>query len=336
MFLENTVNIPLIIIIILVSLSFLVLNLILGILVIINILIIYLVNHRVAKKLFYSMWRRTDKNQFERKCSNESIDYHLDMYNQGLAWRDINKEYRHKVSIVSDGFKLYGEYYDFGNKKTVIIIPGRSETCYYGAYYGEVFKKNGYNYLTFDQRSHGISEGIYNTIGINEHRDIIAWSKYLQEKSNQETIVLYGICSGATCACFTLTSPDCPSFIKGFISDGMYYSFFETFREHIKQRKKPVYPVIWHFFRLFKKYAHVNPYSAAPSKMVQNIRVPMLLINGEDDIFALPKYAKKLYEKAGSSSKTLALIHGARHSHTRYDNKPEFDYQVSNFLHNIK
>ncbi len=322
------------IIVLSVTLGFFTLNLIIGINTAIGIWIMMILTRKVAKKLFFSQWARNDRQRFERACSNPNVDYHLDMYNQGLAWRDENKEFIQKVHIVNEGLNLYGEFYDFGFKKTAIIIPGRSETCYYGAYYGEVFKRNGYNLFTFDPRSHGISDGKYNTLGIKESSDIIAWSKLLHDKYHSEHILLYGICGGATCACFTLTNQSCPPYIDRFISDGMFYSFFETYRQHIKERKKPVYPVIWHFFDYFKKIAKVDPYSAAPYKMIKDIHVPLMIISGEKDVYALPKYAKKLYMLSGSTDKRLAIIKNARHSHVRYDNKIDYDYEVSTFLKN--
>ncbi len=328
-----TSNIPIIILIIVSVASFLVINIILGsIIATLGILIPMLVTRKVAKKLFISQWMRTSYWQYQRQCSNTKIPYHLDMYLQGLSWRDENKKYIKTVHVVNDGLNLYGEYYNFGFKKSVIVIPGRSETCYYGCYYAEVFKKAGYNVLTFDPRGHGISDGKYFTLGIYESKDVIKWAKLLHEEFDQQGICLYGICGGATCACFTLTDKDCPKYIDAFISDGMFYSFFETYRQHIKERKKAVYPVIWHFFDYFKKYAKVDPYSAAPHKMIDKIDVPLLIINGEDDVFALPKYATNLYNLAASKDKTLAIIPNARHSHVRYDNKYEYDYVVYNFL----
>ena len=330
--LEGSFNLPIFLLIIFLSAGFLALNIVLGSLFGLGILIMMLTTRKVAKKLFFEQWMRSDRRQFERKCSNESLDYHLDMYNQGLAWREKNKKHINKVKVRSDNLNLYGEFYDFGNKKSVIIIPGRSEACYYGCYYAEVFQKNHYNVLCIDPRGHGISEGKYFTLGINECRDIIEWANLLHEEFNQEEITLYGICGGATCALFTLTNENCPKYINKLITDGMFYSFFETYRQHIKDRKKPVYPVIWHFFDYFKRIAKVDPYSAAPYKMIDKIDVPLLIISGEKDVFALPKYAKKLYQKATTKDKTIAIIKDARHSHVRYDNKYEFDYVVTNFL----
>lgn len=318
------------------TLGFLAISFIVGLFIASSIWIMMAVTSRVARKLFYSQWARNDRQRFERGCSNPNVDYHLDMYNQGLAWREFHKKTIKKLHILNDGLNLYGELYDFGFDKTVIIIPGRSETCYYGAYYGEVFRRNGYNVFTFDARGHGISDGKYNTIGILECHDIIKWSELLHDKHHSKHILLYGICGGATCACFTLTNENCPKYIDSFISDGMFYSFFETYRQHIKERKKPVYPVIWHFFNYFKRIAKVDPYSAAPYKMIPNIKVPLLIISGEKDNYALPKYALKLFYLSGSEDKHIAIIKNARHSHVRYDNTLDFDNEVTTFLSNLK
>ena len=325
-------TLELLIIILSIAFGFLVINFVIGLTSSIGIWIAMAVTRKTARKLFFSQWARNDRQRFERGCSNPNVDYHLDMYNQGLAWREKYKDTIKKLHIVNDNLNLYGEFYDFGFERTAIVIPGRSETCYYGAYYGEVFRKNGYNLFTFDQRSHGISDGKFNTLGILECKDVIKWANLLHDEYHSNHILLYGICGGATCSLFTLTDESCPSYIDLFISDGMYYSFFETYRQHIKEKKKPVYPVIWHFFAYFKKYAKVDPYSAAPYKMIKKIDVPLMIISGEKDIFALPKYAIKLYNLAGSKDKKLSIIKNGRHSHVRYDNKTDFDYEVSSFL----
>ena len=96
MFIDANPNLQIILLIIFLSAGFFVINLVFGSLGGLGILIMMLVTRKIAKKLFFEQWMRSDKRQFERKCSNESLDYHLDMYNQGLKWRDKNKKYINK------------------------------------------------------------------------------------------------------------------------------------------------------------------------------------------------------------------------------------------------
>lgn len=286
----------------------------------------------IAKKLYTDQWTRHGDYSFERGCSDKSFDYHLDMFNQGMAIREENKVYIKEVDIISEGLHLYGEYYDFGFDKCVILLPGRMETAYYAPYYMPPFKKCGYNMLAIDPRAHGLSEGEYITLGKHEAIDTIEWAKLLHDKFNIKHVCIYGLCGGATCANYIFTNKDCPDYIDMFIADGMFISFFEMYREHIKDEHKPVYPVIWELFHLIKKHNDVNPYEAKPIKMIKKVTVPTLIISGELDKFALPKLAQKLYRNSSGLPKKLVYIPHARHSHVRYDNTEMFDKTVEEFL----
>lgn len=286
----------------------------------------------IAEKLFQKQWVRQDPSKFPRGCSDKGFDYHLDMYNQGMAFRESVISKISEVEITSLNTKLCGEYYDFGFRKAIIILPGRMETCYYGAYYAEAFIKGGYNVLCIDPRAHGLSGGDKLTLGFDESIDAIEWAKFLHENKGVESIALYGLCGGATCACLTLVNKDCPSYVNAFIADGMFYSFYDVYKRHIKDEKKPVYPVIWELFHKIKKNNHCNPYKAAPNKLIKDVKVPLLIISGNLDKFAVPENAEKMFASAGSSDKKIVHIANARHSHVRYDNKADYDEAVVDFL----
>lgn len=287
----------------------------------------------IAEKLYQKQWLRHGEESFKRGCSDTSFDYHLDMFNQGMKFREANlkKITEHEIQSV-DGLKLAAEYYDFGFDKTIIVLPGRTETCYYGAFYAEAFIKGGYNVLCPDPRAHGLSEGTKITLGKMEASDAIEWAKYLHDKLGNKHIGLYGLCGGATASCIALTTEGVPSYIDLFIADGMFYSFFKVYKRHIIDEKHPVYPVIWEIMSKIKKGNGVDPYKAAPHKLIKKINVSLLILTGEKDIFAVSKEAFKMFESCPSKDKSIALIKGARHSHLRYDNKVDYDKAVIDFL----
>lgn len=291
-----------------------------------------LITMPIAEKLYKKQWTRSKEFHFDRGCSDATVDYHLDMYNQGIAWREENKKYIKEVQIVSDGLKLYGEYYDFGNKKAIMLLPGRTETCFYGCYYAPAFKAAGYNILLTDPRGHGLSDGDIITLGKGEGLDAINWCKFLHDEMKVDSIALYGLCGGATACCVALTHPDCPNYINSLIADGMFYSFFNVYKRHIIDEKHPVYPVIWEVLGKIKKHNGVDPYKVTPKVLIKNVKVPTLLLSGEKDKFAVPEEAKKLLKLSGASDKKLVYIPNARHSHLRYDNTIDYDKAVIDFL----
>lgn len=299
-----------------------------------GILPMLLVTLPIAEKLYRMQWTRGE-HAFERGCSDASFDYHLDMFNQGMEWREKHLKNKVDVEVTSEGIKLVGEYFDFGFKKAVILMPGRTETCYYACYYAQTYVDAGYNVLTIDPRAHGLSEGKILTLGKLEGLDLLRWSKLLHDKFGIETVVLYGLCGGGTASCVALTNKDCPSYIKGFISDGMFYSFFNVYRRHIIDEKHPVYPVIWEVLGKIKHRNGVNPYKVTPKYLVDKVTVPTLFLTGELDKFAVPFEANKLYELCGAKQKEIHLIKNARHSHLRYDNLEDYNKVVIPFLKSI-
>lgn len=286
----------------------------------------------IAEKLYQTQWVRKDKNAFARGCSDKSFDFHLDMFNKGMEYRETILDRISDVHIKSLDTDLYGEYYDFGFKKAIIVMPGRTETCYYGAFYAEAFIKGGYNVLCIDPRAHGLSGGDKITLGKEEAIDAIEWSKFLHDEKGIEKICLYGLCGGATASCFVFKNKECPSYVNTFIADGMFYSFFRVYKRHIIEEKKPVYPVILEIMHKIKVRNDSNPYKAAPHKLIKEINPSLLIISGTKDIFAISKEAKAMFESSPSKDKQFALINNGRHSHLRYDNREEYDNVVINFL----
>ena len=56
------------------------------------------------------------------------------------------------VHIVNEGFNLYGEYFDLGFDRAVIIVPGRMESLLYSYYFARPYQEKGFNVFVFDQR----------------------------------------------------------------------------------------------------------------------------------------------------------------------------------------
>lgn len=289
------------------------------------------ITFKISHTLYKMQWTRAKNIEHERKCSDPTVDYHLDMYNQGLAWRENYLKNKIDVEINRENMNFYGEYFDFGKKKTVIILPGRTECAHYSAYYAEPFRVAGYNVLTVDQRTNGKSDGDKITLGKEEHLDLKAWGELLHDSYKQDTIVTYGICSGATTALILYTSEYKPSYFKALITDGMYFTFRDLYKNHLIERKKPVFPILDEVIWLIKHCSKVDPKEIAPKKFITKLSDDILILHGIYDAYTSVENAKELYNLCASKNKTLVLL-SARHSHLRYDDKSKFDDAVINFL----
>ncbi|MBR1974372.1 MAG: alpha/beta fold hydrolase [Clostridia bacterium] len=201
----------------------------------------------VARFLVILQLKRTKKSKWGRQCSQQET-VQLKMYNDGVAWSEQNQAYKKDVHIVNEGLNLYGEYYDYGYDRALIFVAGRTEGLRYGYYFAKPYPELGYNVLTLDARAHGESDGTFNTVGFEEHKDLLAWAKLLHDEYGIKHIVFHGICIGSSCALMALTSKDCPDYLEGLIAEGMYPNFYETFKNHMvgdfHQPEWPTMPLV--------------------------------------------------------------------------------------------
>jgi hypothetical protein len=142
--------------------------------------------------LYVMHLKRTRPDKWTRECSSPEPEQ-LKMYNEGLEWSNKYAESKKDLHIVNEGLNLYGEYYDFGYDKALIFIAGRTEGLRYGYYFSKPYPECGFNVLTIDPRAHGESDGKFNTLGYEEHKDIIAWAKLLHDEYSVKSIILHGI-----------------------------------------------------------------------------------------------------------------------------------------------
>lgn len=82
-------------------------------------------------------------------------------------------------------------------KGTVILFHGYSGCKSSMLQEARQFRSMGYHTLLVDFRGHGNSEGFDTSIGIEEAKDVKAAYDYIQEKTPDSPIILYGVSMGA-------------------------------------------------------------------------------------------------------------------------------------------
>ncbi len=273
--------------------------------------------------------KRTKKTKWTRACSEATHD-HLEMYDAGMAWSLEHAEKKQDVHIVSEGLNLYGEFFDFGSDKTVILVAGRTEGLCYNYYFARPYGECGFNVLTVDNRAHGHSEGKYNTVGFEEHKDLLNWAKYVHENHHSQRVIFHGICIGSAGSLYALTSDGCPDYIQGIVADGMYPNFWESFRNHMIELKKPMYglPFINGWMKLLT--GHSMRYG--PIDVIEKLDRPILMLHGKQDLYSLPSEAERLFAKCGSQNKRIVWFEEGTHSMLRYADPEKYDRAIKAFL----
>ncbi len=284
----------------------------------------------VSYIVYVKTLKRTSRKKWGRNCSNDE-QAQRDMYNIGMQWFEENRERRIELHIMNDGLNLFAEYYDFGFKRAVIVIPGRTESLRYGYYFAKPYIENGYNLLVIDQRAHGDSDGMYNTVGFDEHRDIIKWAELLHDKFDVQSVILHGICIGSSCGLFALTSQNCPDYIDALIGEGMYPTFYDNFKNHMVVLKKPIFPFMA-LINLWMKIFTKHSMKRGPIHVIGSYKKPLLMIHSREDLYSLPSTAVTLFESAGSEMKEICWFDKGAHSQLRIADTELYDSAITSFL----
>ncbi len=290
----------------------------------------FLLTFIISLIIYTKLFVRTSQEKWSRHVSWPDEEL-ARMFKTGEKWGADNEQYRKRVEIDSCGFHLVGEYFDFGNKKAVIIIPGRSESGTYSYYFAEPYKKSGYNVLAIDNRCHGLSEGKYNSLGLKEYKDIENWAKYLHDTLGVEAIYMHGICIGSATAIHLLARENCPSYLIGLTAEGTYTTFKEIFNNQLKRRNKPTFPHTLEVLGLISLRAGRSLYRNSPIFEIDKVKVPVLFLYSKEDSYAKPEKSLELFNKL-QSEKRLVWFDKGEHSHIRIHNTEKYDQAIIDFL----
>ena len=285
----------------------------------------------LALILYSVLLVRTSPEKWGRSCSAPDDAISVAMFEEGVAWAKEHAEAKKEVSIRNDGFRLAGEYFDFGYDRAVIIIPGRMESLLYSYYFAEPYRAAGWNVLVTDQRAHGLSDGKINSVGTKEYRDTLAWAEYLHEAFGVGKVFLHGVCIGSSNALYAATSPDCPEYICGMAGEGMYTTFCETFKNHmIKGGRKP-FPMLWGVMLCIRIFSGSNVVTDGPLYRIEKMKKPVLFLHSREDIYSKPEVSAEIFEKCTSPHRVVWFEHG-EHSRIRPVDREKYDRSIRDFL----
>ena len=305
-----------------------------GVLLAIGIALIPISYYVASICVYNATLRRTSKEKWKRGASNLEGGY-LKMYHIGEAWLESHSGVMTEVEIVNrQNLTLKGEYYDLGYDRCVIILLGRTETIRCGYYFAIPYADFGMNVLVIDPRAHGDSDGEFNTVGFEESVDVIEWAQYISGRFGIKSFILHGICIGSAAGMLAITKDDCPDYIDGIVTDGMFVNFGESLKNHMIERKKPVkftYELI--DYRMMKLTGHSM--SIGPIDFIDRLQKPLLMLQGTADRYSTAENAVKLFEKAGTEKKKLVYIEGGEHSMLRFADTELYDSSIREFLADI-
>lgn len=288
----------------------------------------------ISKNVYLNNLVRTSPEKWGRVCSAPDNEEQVEMWNRGVAWAQPRMDRCREVWVENDGLKLWGEYFDFGHDRCVLILPGRCESLMYSYYFAAPYERAGYNVLVIDSRCHGKSDGTHSTAGIKESGDVVAWANYAQNTLGCREIWLHCICIGTAAGVWAMTRSDCPDAVKGLVTEGCFISLRETFKRHMLADKRPLFPVLDLIMMQLNFTTGINVYYSTPLRAMKKMdkKYRMLFLYGEQDIFSIPEMSRKLFNACSAGDKKLVWFDKGGHSHLRINNTEKYDDAIIAFL----
>ncbi len=214
-------------------------------------------------------------------------------------------------------------YPEEGTHRWVIVVHGYGCTQQNSWYIASTYLSLGYNVLTPDLRASGDSEGQFLTMGYKESVDVEHWAKEIAKRDPESRIAFHGVSMGAAAVMLAAASDKLPSNVVACIEDCGFTSAYHLLALRLEDSfGLPAFPAMnlldWRCERL----ADFSLRHAAPIKVMDRVRMPILFIHGEKDTLVPPYMADLLYEACRSQNKEIFLapdsIHGAA-SQTAHD-----------------
>ena len=231
----------------------------------------------------------------------------------------------------SDGLRLHGKLYmQDKNAPVHILFHGYRSSALldFGGGLKDIVDR-GHNALLVDQRAHAKSQGKYLSFGIKESRDCLRWIEYIIRELGSDTkIILEGVSMGGATVLMA-SGLELPDNVIGVLSDSAYSSPEMIIRHVMKKQHYPqfIFPLIRLGGIIFGRF---DICSESPLKAMENCKVPVFFIHGDDDRFvpyemSLDTHAacrtEKFFftgKKAGHALSYLVDLEGYRKEHTKF------------------
>lgn len=238
-----------------------------------------------------------------------------------------------------DGLRLHAAWYpaEEPTARTVIAVHGyrgrgESDFSLLCRYYHETAKCN---LLLLDYRSHGQSEGKYICFGARGRYDVVAWMQELARHVQNPRVVLHGVSMGSATVLMAGGLPEAPAALCGIVADCGYTSARDEFVFQIKQMfHLPPFPLIDLSNLVCRAVAGFDYREADALRAVANIRVPVLFIHGEKDVFVPTEMGHRLYN-ACPAQKSLWITPGSGHALSYLDHPAEYEEKLTEFFTEI-
>jgi alpha-beta hydrolase superfamily lysophospholipase len=188
--------------------------------------------------------------------------------------------------------------------------------------------RQGYVVLLIDLQAHGESSGERITFGAREARDVEAAIAYLVKILPNEKRAVIGVSLGGVA--LILAKPPLP--LNAVVLESVFPTIDDAIDDRLRLYLGKSGPVLRGFLTAqFKMGLGISTDELRPIAHIVEIRAPLLLMSGANDLHTTLPETIKLFE-AASEPKELWIVEGAAHVDLHNFSPDSYEKKVSTFL----
>lgn len=192
----------------------------------------------------------------------------------------------------------------------------------------EFLHSKGYTVLLPDFQAHGESRGRRITYGDLESRDVTAALQYLRHKLPDERVGVIGATLGADAFVLAEQRPAVAAVVLEQMYPTIQQAVANRARLHLGALGTVLAPLL---MVQMQSHLDIPENRLRPIDRVAKLTVPVMILNGTDDVYSSTSDAQKLFAVA-PNPKQLWLVQGAGHVDLYSYAKSEYEKRVGDFL----
>lgn len=265
---------------------------------------------------------------------------------RGFALAHFKEEYIiETVSIPStlDGHLIPADFISVdGNwdEDTVIMVHGLGGSRISVYPWAEVFLKNGYNVVAYDQRSAGENTAPYTTFGYLESHDLRDYVDYVKTKlSAGKKIGAWGVSYGGATVGIYLGSPHANANLDFAIIDSPVSSMRQMMAEGMANMDLGGIPVgfLMAMGNLMTRWKLGFSYEDAEvARHIGKTQVPVLVIHSRADVVTPYFMGRDLYAAVPHGKKRMYTVEDSAHADVFFDDPENYEKEVVGFINQVR
>ena len=236
-----------------------------------------------------------------------------------------------------DGLTLPGYFYinENGSNNTIVCVHGyNTDSDFAFATMVEPILSHGYNCFLVNHRRFGGHEGKFTGFGILAKEELIKWIECVNDYFPDGKIILYGTSMGAATV-MQASDKELPN-VVGFIEDCGFTTCYDEFRFLTKSvLHLPATPIAEGVNVLTKAFLDIDIKTSDSREALKNTNLPALFIHGGRDNFVPTYMVEECYEACASEDKKLIIYDTARHVHSHFKYKEQYEKDIFEFTERI-